>query len=365
MNNKTIILYSMLIALSQQSEANAIGESLVALVSKVNPFKSKNNEQVAGGYFSDAGQNFGVGAIKELAKTESMPGLQKASAEFGSNFGATLVKGSAEIIAAPTTKKLTDDIGKNIGSEASKALAGAAVASTKIAAGTVAGLAGLATTVYVADKAVDRLFPVEQEQANRAEAATRVVDANTKTLVATAHLQAVRDAQEFGPCLVRHRKQVRDTHDCPGNCKDLYARMIIRGQQELAVAKLEKLKTLDEVPVPTVSAEKAEQEVRESFEQNRQGRMRKMQVTKPGWFRNSSTTIELPEEALDLLERRSSLSPKRFSRVLKDQINEKYPNMEASTAEPVLNKNGYPSHITVDLTIDGKKAKMKKNPEVR
>lgn len=325
----------------------------------------KNNKPRKDGRGADMGRYAGVGAIQELAKTESMPGLQKASAEFGSNFGATVVKGSAEIIAAPTTKNLTDDIGKNIGSEASKVLAGAAVTSTKIAAGTVAGLAGLATTVYVADKAVDRLFPVEQEQANRAEAATRVVNANRETLAATARLKEERDAQEFGPCLALHRKQVRDTHDCPGNCRDLYARMIILGQEEIVAAKLEQLKKLDEVAVPTVSAEQAEQEVRESFEQHRNGRMRKMQVTKPGWFRNSSTTIELPEEALDLLERRSSLSPKRFSRVLKDQINEKYPNMEASTAEPVLNKNGYPSHIAVDLTIDGKKAKMKKNLEVR
>ncbi len=317
----------------------------------------QNNKPRKDGRGADMGRYACVGTIQELAKTESMPGLQKASAEFGSNFGATLVKGSAEIIAAPATKNLTDDIGKNIGSEASKALAGAAVTSTKIVAGTVVGLAGLA----VADKAVDRFFPLEQEQANRAEAATRIVDANIKT----AHLKEVRDAQEFGPCLVRHRKQVRDTHDCPGNCKDLYASMIILGQQEMAAAKLEQLKKLDEAPVPALSAEKAEQEVRESFEQNRQGRMRKMKVTMPGWFRNSSTTIELPEEALDLLERRSSLSPKRFSRVLKDQINEKYPNMEASTAEPVLNKNGYPSHITVDLTIDGKKATMKKNLEVR
>lgn len=319
----------------------------------------------------DFGRYLGVGTLQELAKHGKVPDLENVSNGLGRDIGATAIKGLASIAAEPSTKALTDDLGKNAGSTAATVLGTAAVTSTKI----IAGVAVLAGTAYAADKVAERYFPSDQQKALNAEAGSKVAEEHTRTLEASlknlelsAELEKSKGPQDFERCVSLHPKQVRNTHDCPGNCMPLYRILSLRGQQEIATKKIAVIKKLDEAPVPKSSAEASEKEVRQSFAENKQGRMRKMQATKStwtSWLWESSSTIELPEESLQLLERRSALSPKRFTAVLADEINAKYPNHTATVGEPVLDKSGYPSKVTVHLTIDGCKAEMKTSPDIK
>jgi len=327
--------------------------SLTALASDPKPTKT--------GRGSDVGRNAGVGTVQELARYDKLPDLEKVSSDFAKEAGGTFIKGLAEIAAAPSTQAITDNVGKNVGSEAAKTLSGAVVTTGKLAAGVA--LTGIA--LHTADKVADRFFPLEQEQANRAEAETRVIDANIKTLASKATLEEIKDDQAFTHCLSLYPKQVRNTHGCPGNCMPIYRRLSLLGKQEAAAERLTRLKKLDEVSVPTISAEQAEMEVRQSFEENKQGPMRKMEAKKSSRIWSSTITLELPEKSMELLEKRSSLSPKRFSRVLAEALNVKYPNTQASEAAPVLDKDGYPSHVAIHLNIDGHKAQMVINPAVK
>lgn len=313
------------------------------------------------GNWCDVCRYAAVGTIQELAKHGKLPDLEIVSSQAGRDVGATAVKGFAEIVAAPTTKQLTDDIGKNAGATAATALGAATVTTAKIGA-CVAAAAG---TVYVAEKVADRCFPVEQEQAKRAEAAVEAF----KSTTTLEDMKAERGAdQAFTQCLTHFPKQVRNSLECPANCMNDYRKLALLGQQAVADEKLVRLKKADDGPVPVMSVQEAEQEVRQSFEDHKNGPMRTIETVKStyySWLWSSpSVTIELPEKAIALLESRSSLDPVRFAKLYAEVITAKYAHIKACPADVVLDTNGYPARIAVHLKIDGNKVYAKTGPAI-
>lgn len=313
------------------------------------------------GNWCDVCRYAAVGTIQELAKHGKLPDLEIVSSQAGREVGATAAKELAGIVAAPTTKQLTDDLGKNAGATAATALGAATVTAAKIGA-CVAAAAG---TVYVAEKVADRCFPVEQEQAKRAEAAIEAF----KSTVVLEDMRAERRADHaFTQCLTYFPKQIRNSLECPGNCMDDYRKLVLLGQQAVADEKLVRLKKADDCPVPAMSAHEAEQEVRKSFEENLNGPMRAIETVKSTYYSwlwsSSGVTIELPEKTIVLLEGRSSLDPARFAKLYAEIITAKYPHIKVCLADLVVDKKGYPARIAVHLTIDGNKVYPKTGPAI-
>lgn len=183
-----------------------------------------------------------------------------------------------------------------------------------------------------------------QEQANREEASTRVIGAKIQNVKATVTLEETEDVAGFTRCIRRNPKQVRNTFDCPGDCQNLYRGLALANKKQLADEKLARLKDLDEAPVMRSSAEKAEEQVLQSFQDNKGSKEVVIcKLRSNSWIPidciHGWANIPLPKQSVDLLNKVAPLSPKRFARVLEKAIQDKVPDIEIH-AIPKFDEHG-------------------------
>lgn len=302
-------------------------------------------------------KGLGGPAVEKVVDGLKDPATKAVTDNIGTNFGHAAVKGLNEVVNNPATKTITDDFGKNTGATAATAIAGAVTGTAQIAAA-VAVAAGAA---YAVDKVVDRFYPLPQEQANRAEATTRVIHANIQNVKSIVTLEESEDEAAFTRCIRHNPKQVRNTFGCPGYCQDLYRGLALANKKQLADEKLARLQDLDEAPVMRSSAEKAEEFALQSFEKYKNSNVPMFKIgevrANDGWWSWSGTkhSIELPWDSVRYLDQVAPLSPKRFNRVIVHAIQSKYPNMEVSESTPKLDENGRPYTFNYKIKVKNPK----------